>query len=168
MEKNDNFLYAGIDPSFSNTGIVILDNKYNITVQQLISTKKYDDIYHIEKRMVNIVGFLEDTFIPLKNDLKIVMIEGISFGSKGEGSVQLAALNYFIRIFLLNNEIPFLDIAPKKLKKYITGNGNCQKNLMLKEVYKKWGADFTDDNICDAYCLARYALSTYPNGVSKR
>jgi hypothetical protein len=32
---------------------------------------------------------------------------------------------------------------------------------MLKEVYKKWGEDFDDDNICDSYALARLAQFNY-------
>jgi hypothetical protein len=35
---------------------------------------------------------------------------------------------------------------------------------MLKEIYKRWGADFNDDNLGDAYALARMALDNYKKG----
>ena len=40
-------------------------------------------------------------------------------------------------------------------KKFITGKGNAPKEFMLMEVYKRFNEEFRDNNICDAYCLAR-------------
>lgn len=153
----NNNLFVGIDASFSGTGVVIINNEYKIIEQKLIGTKRKDnEEYDIEYRMLYIVKALE-SLLKYKEDIKLVLIEGISFGSTGEGAAQLAALNYFIRIFLLNNNIPYSSITPTNLKKFVTGTGQCKKNLMLKEVYKKWGEDFQDDNICDSYSLARMA-----------
>lgn len=152
----NNNLFVGIDASFSGTGVVIINNEYKIIEQKLIGTKRTDDEYDIEYRMLYIIKSLE-SLLEYKQDIKLVLLEGISFGSTGEGAAQLAALNYFIRIFLLNNNIPYSSISPNSLKKFVTGTGQCKKNLMLKEVYKKWGEDFQDDNICDAYCLSRMA-----------
>lgn len=150
-----NNLFVGIDASFSGTGVVIINNDFKIIEQRLIGTKKReDDEYDIEHRMLYIIKALE-SLLEYKQDIKLILIEGISFGSTGDGAAQLAALNYFIRIFLLNNNIPYSSVTPTNLKKFVTGTGQCKKNLMLKEVYKKWGEDFQDDNICDAYCLSR-------------
>lgn len=47
-------------------------------------------------------------------------------------------------------------IAPSTLKKFVTGAGNSKgKNVMLLATYKKWGVEFSNDNLCDAYGLAR-------------
>ena len=32
------------------------------------------------------------------------------------------------------------------------------KELMLKEAYKKWGVDYINNNLCDAYCLSRFCF----------
>lgn len=162
--KNEKF-FMGIDPSFSGTGIVIINNEFKIFEEKLITTKKMDDIYDVERRMLAIIDQFE--FIhQYKNHLNLTLIEGISFGSKGGGSDQLAALNYFIRIFLFRNGIIYFSIPPTSLKKFVTGTGQCKKNLMLKEVYKKWNVDFSDDNLCDAYSLARMAQFNYIKGFS--
>lgn len=149
-------LFCGIDASFSGTGLIIIDQDNNIIKEQLISTNKKNDIFDIEKRIIYITKQLE-CILEFKNELKLTLIEGLSYGSTGDGAAQLAALNYYIRIFLLQNNINYGFPTPPALKKFVTGKGNCKKNLMLKEVYKKWGVDFTDDNICDAYSLSRLA-----------
>jgi crossover junction endodeoxyribonuclease RuvC len=160
VNLDNNKLYVGIDASFSGTGVIIINNEFKIIEQRLIGTKKKDDIYDIEHRMLYIVKALE-CLLKYKDDIKLVLIEGLSYGSTGDGAAQLAALNYFIRIFLLQNNIPYSDVSPNKLKQFASGKGQSKKNMMLKEVYKRWGEDFEDDNICDAYCLARLANVNY-------
>ena len=54
---------------------------------------------------------------------------------------------------------PIMEIAPAQLKKFITGKGNCKKDLMLKEIYKRWGVDFDDDDCADAYALVEFAMA---------
>jgi crossover junction endodeoxyribonuclease RuvC len=161
-----NELFLGIDPSFAGTGVVILDRQGKIVEQKEISTKKvHGNNYDIESRMLDI-GYQVEGFISKYLDkIQVGYIEEISFGSAGEASAQLAALNYHIRISLLNLKIIFYTISPGQLKKYITGNGQAKKNLMLKEVFKRWQVDFNSDNLADAYSLARYALDNYNKGV---
>lgn len=158
-----NEIFVGIDPSFSGTGIVVLDRQGVVVKEELISTKHDpNNQYDIETRMLYVtekLKFLKD--IP---KIQLTYIEEISFGSTGSGADQLAALNYFIRVFLLQNNFLFYTVPPTTLKKFITGHGQCKKNLMLKEVYKRWGVDYSDDNLADAYSLARMALDNYSNG----
>ncbi len=61
-------------------------------------------------------------------------------------------------------EVPFKVVAPGTLKKFVTGDGRAKKDLMLLKVYKKWGVEFDDDNLADAYSLARFALEDFNNG----
>jgi Holliday junction resolvasome RuvABC endonuclease subunit len=48
-----------------------------------------------------------------------------------------------------------LQVPPSTLKKYVTGKGRAEKSQMMLQVYKKWGAEFNDDNAADSYGLAR-------------
>jgi len=151
-------LFVGIDASFSGTSVVIIDGNCNVIKQMLITTKHQDTQFDIEKRILYIASELNILLYYMNEyDLNLVCLEGLSYGSTGEAILQIAALNYFIRIFLFNNNIPYIVVSPTTLKKFVTGKGNVKKNLMLKEVYKKWGVDFNDDNLCDAYSLARFA-----------
>jgi hypothetical protein len=48
-------------------------------------------------------------------------------------------------------------VAPQQLKKFASGNGNTKKEMLPKEIFKRWGVDFDDMNIAEAYVLARIA-----------
>ena len=50
--------------------------------------------------------------------------------------------------------VPVLEVPPSTLKKFVTGRGNAAKNEMLLHVYKRWGREYSDDNMADAYALS--------------
>jgi crossover junction endodeoxyribonuclease RuvC len=79
-----------------------------------------------------------------------VAIEGLAFAGRGSYALQLAGLGYMLRRQFRNAGILYKDVAPTQAKKFLTGKGNCDKNLILKEVYKRYGVDLEDDNIADA------------------
>jgi Holliday junction resolvasome RuvABC endonuclease subunit len=54
-----------------------------------------------------------------------------------------------------------LIVAPQTLKKFITGSGKGDKNMILLKAFQKWGKEFTDDHTCDAYGLARIGMEVY-------
>jgi Holliday junction resolvasome RuvABC endonuclease subunit len=85
----------------------------------------------------------------------LVLIEGLAFMARNTTAlVQLAGLNYLMRILLDEFEWPFVIVAPSSLKKFITQKGNADKNVMMMTVYKDYGHEFMDDNVCDGYSLA--------------
>jgi crossover junction endodeoxyribonuclease RuvC len=45
-------------------------------------------------------------------------------------------------------------VAPSSLKKFITGSGKGDKDMMMMSVYKNYGFEAMDNNECDAYSLA--------------
>lgn len=166
MEINEKF-YCGLDLSFSGSALIILNNNGDIINKTEISTKKDEtNIYDIEIRMIQIKDEILSILEKFRKNIVLIYIEDISFGSKGLASDQLAALNYFIRINLLKEKfLPYYMVAPGQLKKFVSGSGSAKKQLMLKEVYKRWGIDFNSDNLCDAYSLARMGLDNYNKGV---
>jgi len=111
-------------------------------------------IIHLEK---------EFKFIPTILGLQTVYIEGPSFASSGQFVLQMGALHYYLRIFLLKNNTNFKVIAPGTLKKFVTGSGKGKKELILLKTFKKWGVEFENNNLADAYGLARMALEDFKN-----
>lgn len=101
----------------------------------------------------------EDASLPQTSELNInetlVIIEDFSFSSKGSSLFQIAGLGYLVRHWLWEHGIKFLLVPPTMVKKFCTGTGTAQKSLILKEVYKRWNVDLTDDNEADAYVLSR-------------
>ena len=50
-------------------------------------------------------------------------------------------------------------VTPSQLKKFATGKGNVDKNVVIKEVYKRFGIDTDDDNTADAVVLGYIGLA---------
>jgi len=143
-------LYMGIDLSLRGTGISIID-KDKIVNQFLISTTPKQVT---EGRLIEIGDTIKK--ILKKYPPILINIEGLAFGARGQRMFELAGLHYYIRIMVKQLEYPYIVTPPTEVKKWVTGKGNCNKDVMLMKVFKKYGIEFTDNNLCDAFCLARY------------
>jgi len=158
-ECNREILFVGLDPSINATGVVILDDCENIVVQRTFSVKDKDKLF--ERSLIKYEE--EISFIHKILNLGSVYIEGPSYQSTGQAVLQMGALHFFTRVYLYRKNINYQVIAPGTLKKFVTGKGNSKKDVMLLKTYKKWGVEFTDNNLCDAYGLARMALEDFKN-----
>lgn len=144
--------YVGIDQSLTGTGLIILDEHGGIIKEKLITTKSSQKI---EDRFIDI---FENIYLFIKPGDKIY-IEGLSLYSTGQRLAEIFALHYIIRLKLHENEYNYTIIPPKTLKKWITDNGNAKKDLMMLKIYKRWGIEFTNNNLADAYALAKYGMA---------
>jgi Holliday junction resolvasome RuvABC endonuclease subunit len=131
-------LYGGMESSFS-TSVTKFEGK---------GIDRLEEIYdHLDKLLV---GIQEEH--PIGN----VAIEGYAFGSQMAN--MLGELGGIVKLALKRHGVYPLIIPPTTIKKYVTGKGTgIQKNQMLLHTYKKWGVEFTDDNACDSFGLARMA-----------
>lgn len=57
--------------------------------------------------------------------------------------------------------MPYVFVPPATLKAYATGKGNADKTQMAVAALKRAGAEFRDDNQCDAAWLRWAALDHY-------
>lgn len=144
----------GLDLSLTGTGWVLF-NQNESWDSGLIDTDKmkgFDRLDHIKKTIWNVLDFDSNIIDP--SEILVVM-EDFSFASKGSGLFQIAGLGYIVRYAMWLQEIQFLLVPPTVLKKFVTGKGTSDKSIMLKELFKRWGVDLNDDNVGDAYGLAR-------------
>ena len=155
-------VFVGMDPSYNGFAIVIIDKDAEIIDQILLKSKTKDEA---EDRIIALEkGF---SFVADLIGRENVYIEGPSYASNGAFVLQMGALHYYLRIFFRKNNVKFTVITPNGLKKFVTGKGTAKKELMLLNVYKKWGVEFDDNNLCDAYGMARMALEEYNNEQTK-
>jgi len=47
-----------------------------------------------------------------------------------------------------------LIVAPSALKKFITGSGGAKKEMVIREVFRRWKIEAADNNQADAAGLA--------------
>lgn len=146
----------GIDQSLTGTGIVIIG--YDGKVQYQLAIKNQPELPTI-RRVLTIVEKINSILQEYTPDL--IMVEGFSFGSKGQSLFEIAYLGWRIR-----EELEYIcpriganwmEPTPSMVKKFCTGNGNAAKQIIIKEVYKRWGFDTNDDDIADAFVLAQIA-----------
>ena len=153
-------LIIGIDPSLTSTGIVVLrDGKVElaVTTKNKPELGTIDRVRLIYERIVCVAENLTDGEKWQAPDL--IVIEGFSYGSKGRSVFDIAYLGWRIREELerlrTEDNIPWLEVPPSQLKKFATGQGNANKEIILQQVYKRWGVEFSDNNQADTYVLAQ-------------
>lgn len=177
----------GLDLSINSTGICIHDSVLNYGVYYVIGskfTKKTLDYHHDNLSFVLYDKQIPDPqqeyhqkeFIKTNNIYKIVTairnvlmlykpdvatIEGVSFQSNGS-VLDLCGLNYMVRMMLEELHIPYYIVSPTQNKKYATGNGQAEKDVMIS-AWAKMDTSMQDipsyikiDDLADAYFLARY------------
>jgi len=146
--------FFGLDFAYANNGLIQLDENAKIVKQEVITTtKKNSD----EERLIKLREYISS--LVASDD--IVYLEGLSHASQGQAKSQMGAVHYITRIFLFENGIKYKIVTPSELKKFVTGKGQCKKDLILLNVFKKWGVEFDNSDLADAYGLARMALEEY-------
>lgn len=116
---------------------------------------KFHNIYELS----NVIGGIIYKYTK-DNDVTVYM-EGISFGSRQTTAIaELSALNYFIRERSYNLGCEVVVIPPSKVKKYFTGNGVADKELMMETYFRlePWARELSQylkmDDIADSYAMA--------------
>ena len=177
----------GIDPSINCTGICIYDDKLNNhTYYMIVSkcTKKMREFrnehiniieynkresnkgdYHIKEynkslNIYDICCIIRDLITLYNPD--IVQMEGVSYGSRGSAAlVDLAGLNFAIRMTLSGKDIQYNILAPTSIKKFAVGNGSAEKDVMIaswKKLDKNIAciSEIKLDDLADSYFISHF------------
>lgn len=153
-----NGFYAGIDPSLTGNAVVIIDEKGKIQAGEVITT--YKDCYiNDDQRII-------DIFDQVKSTLRIypltaVYVEGLSYMSVSQSLFERCGLLYLITTHLFRQDVKYKVVPPTSLKKFVTTDGHADKKFMMRVVKCRWGIDFQDDNLCDAFGLAQMAKEEF-------
>ena len=88
--------------------------------------------------------------------------EGISYGSskRTKSVFDLAGLNFLLRMMIISTLKPdkYIIATPSEIKKKTSGNGNCNKDVMIN-LFKSLKPDFDLpklDDIADSFWMANY------------
>lgn len=146
--------YIGVDPSLSNTGLVVLNNDMQ---PELVKESKAEVV---KSTSVARLAVLRDFLISNLGEYKehvYVGYEDYSYRSVNK-SFTIGELGgvYKFTIYQLWGREPYL-ISPGKLKLFATGYGGADKKMMVATANKE-GFKQESHDICDAYFLAKYAF----------
>lgn len=150
-EYKDNFTY-----------IIYEHSDTRVDDNHLSELFKTYNIISIKRSILDILIDLKEQF-----DIQIMTIvqEGISYGStlRTKSVFDLAGLNYVIRDgiieFDIDCEINYIIAPPSEIKKFATGKGNANKEMMLllfNSIYDF--GDIKQDDIADAYFMCKYGI----------
>ena len=144
---------VGIDYSLNSPAICIAGDDFDFdkcSFHFLTSKKKHigtfgKNIFGYEhkeyntpiERFTNISNWALDTIHKHKSDTAKVFIEGYSFGSKGQAVFQIAENCGILKYRLqLSPSILYDTVVPSVVKKFASGKGNADKQLMYDSFIK--------------------------------
>ena len=102
----------------------------------------------------------------------LVGIEGYSYGSKGK-VFEIGENAGLLKHYLYKYGHPFAIVEPKTIKKYATGNGNADKDMMQSAFIEETGLNIKEilgmtkkswnpsSDIIDAYYIGKYTYEFY-------
>ena len=108
--------------------------------------------------------FIRDEIIKsIPENVTSVYIEDVfvGHGPSAGASLRLAILAGTVRAGLRDKGIGFTIVQPTMVKKFITGKGNANKDLVMMMVLKKYGIETKDNNQADACVMSNMAWEGY-------
>lgn len=79
-----------------------------------------------------------------------VVIEEVAYSMNKSYAKENSGMHWAVRMELCRDKIPRVVVASTSLKKWCTGSGAAPKELVIKEVLKRWGADCPNNDTADA------------------
>lgn len=147
-------LFVGLDVSIAHTGFVVLDEAGEILKRGVLhSPATYPDITRFIKNSEELMLRMG---LPTTQKV-LVNMEEYAFSATGQ-MTRIAEFGGLVKFNLIRSGVHWWNLwtcAPGTLKVFATGKGQCEKSLIIKEVFKRFGFDTTDDNEADAFVLAR-------------
>jgi crossover junction endodeoxyribonuclease RuvC len=83
-----------------------------------------------------------------------------NYGFNSHRIAVLAEIGGILRFSAFTHKIPYADVAPNSLKKFFTGDGNADKQEMMREAFKR-GFICRNDNEADAVALALWGFEKF-------
>jgi len=145
-----------IDQSISSTAICVNGD---------IKTIKTSSSLHTFQRIKVIIDKIKE--IIDSNKINCVSMEQYAFNMKNTSSLSvLMELGGNLKMLFYENGLEPIIISPKRWKKMILGNSSIDKNLILLEIYKRFGIECKNDDEADAYAMYLFVgyILEYFNG----
>lgn len=143
-----------LDLVMNETGYAIFEN-LDLVDYGLISTSKIKE--KIENIHSSKLSYIYNKLINLKErEIDIVIIED-SFVRHNKATKALSKVRGVAELVFSDKEI--ILYPTRLIKKEVTGNGNADKEDMIKTINKIYCLDNKDDNIADAIALGYYYLN---------
>ena len=142
----------GIDPGFARCGYAFIESEnstYKIVDGGLIETFQSEEY---NQRLKKIFDELNGLIIKYKPNN--AAIEELFFSKNTKTALKVAEARGIIILALTINNIDFREYKPKEVKSQITGNGNANKEAVIKMINLFTGSKIIQDDTADAVAIA--------------
>ena len=141
---------VGIDPSLTGTGLA-----YGGESEKILTTKASTVRGQLQR--MNTIAHRVALHVP---DGALVVMEGPALGRGAQAWHHvLGGLWWILAATVVNRGATLVEVPPKTLKKFATGNGNADKAAMVAAVRAR-GFSPADDNEADAIAILLWAIET--------
>ncbi len=153
--------FVGIDQSFTNTGVVILNEYGEHVSDDLVQTEPPTSTMGEVERFLKIYNEIQALIRHRVGDRPVgIALEDFAYG-KVQKMADIGGLGWFLRIMFSRTSWSFCVAAPTLLKKVATGKGVASKTAVCMGVMKRWKFETDNDNLADAFVLAKIAWIHY-------
>lgn len=156
MPVNQPLIICGIDLSIVNTGIAVWDGLRSCWWTRTIQPPTAEEEC-LDQRIDYVVGTVKK--IIRLHDPEIIGLEGPAY-NKPFVAYRLGMVMGALRIWLWQNQRPFIEISPTAVKKFATGSGKANKLNMIQAA-ANMGIPVNNHHEADAAFLALYIRQHY-------
>lgn len=130
--------------------------------------KGHERLDYLTRRMLDVCTFIDNEAAPRGLGADLVVLEGLAYGAKGRGILDLAGLHWVLRQALWDCGQPYVVMPPALRAKWLTGKGNASKDECLIAAIKRFPAAAVDGNdVADALTLAAMGMEHLGQPLAK-
>lgn len=142
---------VGVDLSLVSTGVAWEpDSTRRIRTSPKGWASEDDRLEHIVEM---VAGVVSEADAPDRAGGTLVVVEGLTYGQANGSAFTRAGLHYLVRARVRADGHRFVVVPPTRLKRFVTGNGNASKELMVSTMARRVGRLLASDDIADALGL---------------
>lgn len=157
--------YVGVDPSYKNTAVTVLDASFNILYQatlQNMSGSLQDMNLEPYQRIWEFVDAVVKNFKP-----RMIFVEDMFVGASQWVTMTLFRAQFVVEYSAWLARVPFQRIRPRAWQKYILGAarnklaGGVPKHLSRKQMESELAVKFTNEHEADSCAITLAGMSAH-------
>lgn len=149
FKKFPKTVYMGIDCSSKAVHAVLVDTKETVLAQGKWASSNKD--FNI--RSLEIARKFAKDLSKIKVDIEAA-VEAAIFIQNPRATMEIAGVVHGVRLLCDQHSINCIPVDNRHWKKYILGKGNVNKQAIKEFTIEKWGEIFSEQDWCDASCIA--------------
>lgn len=148
----------GVDLS-TKAGVSVVEHTGKVIHAGFVTHPKLSGMPRVNAIVADILSIRE------KYNPDHIFIEDYALGMNMGSVVTQVEISTVLQFILWQEGIQPSLVHPNILKKFVTGSGGAKKELMMLQVFKRWGHESQGNDECDAVALAYFGLAANGNAI---